>query len=495
METPLDNIKTSNLVAKFLTTQFETFTVKDFYNYLRKHSCKVTKTQVADLLYSSDYVFSLVNEEFITRAGVFTGRWFSFCPSKEEIKKNHIILGHRCMPFVNQDVNPDSYNLVSNGNFVESEPENFSMNQALDTFAMFGEGYVIPYILNDKANKTIMLSSLQYNLPVSVDLTSWSLEKLFPGQKVEFGDRILCRVVDWNKSIIEVSLQKNDMAGFVVSATALKRKEWYSMVEAALLAGFDRHGPASSIEAQLSFLFLENQETLCTKNCGSIEEFIVNSKKVKFQSYGLESRLWKADSDVPYVGNWNKQARNDLVMSEIAMMFTPSVIDAFIENQLYLQFIGKKAVSADKLIASIFPAVISEGSAEWKFVLLNIEKRFDILKKEYNSFRDFPVAEIRKRCIELFSQVSRLLCEIGSSEVPADDFPQQELVVLTQLYGHLVRMLEEVENDFAKASFPVDDVSMSLEGMEETYYEICDVLKRTVEDNRTRGYEIVTEKE
>ena len=491
----MDNTKTSLLISQYLKAQFDTFTVKDLYNYLRKHGSKVTKMQVADLLYSSDFVFPLIDQEFITRAGVFTGRWFSFAPSKEEIKKKHIILGHRCMPFVNQEVNPDSYILVSNGNQIVSEPESFSMNQALDTFALFGEGYVIPYILNDKANTSVPLSSVQYNLPVSVDLTSWSLEKMFPDQTVEYGDRILCRVQDWTHSVIDVSLLKNDTNGFVVSASAIKREEWYSEVENALLAGFDKHGPAASIEAQLSYLFLEHQESLCTKHCGSIEEFVTVSKNVKFQPYGLESRLWKSNESVPFVGAWNNHAKKDLIMSEIAMTFTPFVIDAFIENTLYLESRGKKTEPLSQLVNSIFPNVLSEGSVEWKFVLLNLEKRFDILKKTYNSFKDYPVADIRKRCIELFAQVSKLLCEIGSSDVSADEFPQQELVVLTQLYGHLVRLLEEVENEYSRENFPRDDVAMSLEGMEDTFYEICDVLKKAVEANRVRGYEIITEKD
>ena len=491
----LNSDKTSALISQYLRSQYDTFTVKDFYTYLKKNGARVTKLQVSDLLYSSDFVFPLVNQEFITRAGVFTGRWFSFAPSKEEIKKKHIILGHRCMPFVNQEVNPDSYILVSNDKLVESEPESFSMNQALDTFAFFGEGYVIPYIINDKANTSIPLSSVQYNLPVSIDLTSWPLEKLFPGQSVESGDRILCRVVDWNKCVVEVSLLKNDSSGFVVSANAIRREEWYSTLETALLESFERHGPASSIEEQLSYLFLENQESLCIKNCGSVEEFIVNSKKVKFQPYGLESRLWKVDSDVPYVGNWNSPMKKDLVMSERAMMFTPFVVDAFIENLLYQQSCGKKTQTLEALVETIFPNVLVMGSGEWNFVLLNLEKRFDILKAGYNSFRDYPVAEIRGRCLELFSQVSRLLCEIGCSEGSADDFPQQELVVLTQLYGHLVRLLEEIENEYTRDSFPADDVTMSLEGMEETFYEICDVLKRAVEANLTKGFGIISEKD
>ena len=152
----MNNEKISSLITDYLKKQFDSFTVKDMYNHLRKMGAKVTKQQIADLLYSSDFVFPLINQEFITRAGVFTGRWFSFAPSKEEIKKGHIILGHRCMPFVNQEVNPDSFILVSDGELVNSEAETFSMNLAMDTFALFGEGYVIPYILNDKANTSIL---------------------------------------------------------------------------------------------------------------------------------------------------------------------------------------------------------------------------------------------------------------------------------------------------------------------------------------------------
>lgn len=489
----MDNDKISELISDYLLAQFDTFTIKDFQTYLHRRGAKLTKMELADFLYSSDYVFPLVNQEFITRAGVFTGRWFSFCPSKEEVRKNHIILGHRCMPFVNQEISPDSYILVSDADSTEPEPQTFSMNLALDTYAMFGEGYVIPCILSDKANNSVPLASVQYSLPAFVELTSWPLDKLFPGQNFEFGDRILCQVIDWSKNIIKVALQKNDRSGFVVSASAIKREEWYSQVEDALLSEFERHGPASSIEAQLSYLFLENRDMLCTKYCGSIEEFIVSSKKVRFQPYGLESRLWRADSEIPCAGSWSNQQIDTPTLSDMKMMLTPSILDAFIENQLYKQAFGKSSLSPDDLLDSIFPNMLSAGSFERSFLLLNLKKRFDILKSTYNAFRDYPVAEIRSRCVELFSNIFRIVCGIGEPDSSADDFPQQEFVILSQLYIHLVRLLDEVENDCARDDFPADDVSLSLEGMEETFYGIRDVLEKAVEDNQVRGYGIVTE--
>ena len=43
---------------------------------------------------------------YITKAGCFTGREFGIKPSKYEIDHNILIVGHRCVPFVDGDVLP-----------------------------------------------------------------------------------------------------------------------------------------------------------------------------------------------------------------------------------------------------------------------------------------------------------------------------------------------------------------------------------------------------
>ena len=131
------------------------------------------------------------------------------------------------------------------------------------------------------------------------------------------------------------------------------------------------------------------------------------------------------------------------------------------------------------------------SSAERRLVLLNIEKRNDILEKMYNQFSDYPIADMRKRILSLFTRVSELFCEIGGSGVAADNFPQQELVILSQLYSHVVRLLEEIENVYLRPQFPTDDVSLSLEGMEETFDDISVTLFSALESNRFKGFEIV----
>ena len=84
-----------------------------------------------------------------------------------------------------------------------------------------------------------------------------------------------------------------------------------------------------------------------------------------------------------------------------------------------------------------------------------------------------------------------MFCAIGGSGISAEDFPQQELVILSQLYSHVVHLLEEVENVYIRSQFPTEDVSLSLEGMEDTFEEISGTLFSALESNRFKGFEIV----
>ena len=486
--------RTNTIIEEYLTRTLEVFTVEDFYRFLKSRGAKLSKADAREVLQVSDYVFSLVNNEFVTKAGVFTGRWFSFKPSREEVEKGSIIIGHRCIPFVNSDIPPDSISVISNDVEVESSADIFSMNLAMDTFALYGEGYVLPYIFNDKNNTELALSSVQYSMPQEIKLTCWPLKAIFGGEDFKYGDRILCRVHSWDSAIVEMIVQPSGLSDFVISDEAVQREEWYTNFENGFLESFERHGPASSIEDQLSFLFLENQEQLCIRACGSTEEFLAHTTKIGFEPYGVETRIWRKGEQVPYSGKWNGVgSERGALLSDMALTLTPRVIDAILEDRIYDKSCGKKDISEnyEDVIKKIFPNMAMISSAERRLVLLNIEKRNDILEKMYNQFSDYPIAEMRKRILSLFTRVSELFCAIGGSGIAAENFPQQELVILSQLYSHVVRLLEEIENVYTRPHFPADDVSLSLDGMEETFEDISGTLFSSLESNRFKGFEIV----
>lgn len=485
------NYLTSQIINEFLFEQTDVFTVDDLVFYVKSKGKRIKKSDAEDFLRASNNVFPLIRGEFITRAGVFSGRWFSFKPSKEEVEKGQILIGHRVMPFANQEIPPDHITIVVKGNVVEKEATVFSMNLALDTFSLFGEGYVLPYIYNDEANIDQSIVNVQYNLPTEIRLTSWPLKAIQGDETFEYGDRLLCRVVNWEEAIVEMFVQKNDLNEMVISSSAIEREEWYGYFEEGLIKSFEKNGPCNSIEEQLALLFLEEQEELCVKNCGSAEEFLKHTKKIGFSQFGVESRIWYNGESVPYVGNWNKSMAKELVLSDIMVSFSPKIIDAYIENFIFED--GKNNQTLKDLVNVIFPVYLKMSAAERNTVLLNIEKRHVILKKEYDKFSDFSIAPVRKRILRLFSMVNELLCAIGCSGLDVSNFPQQELVVLTQLFSHITRLLEEIENTYLRDQLHQGEISLSLDGMEETFDDIRDTLKASLDYNIYKGFNIVGE--
>lgn len=472
----------SVILRNYFSVQENIFSVSGFMAYLKSKGIKLSFDEALGILNSSNYVFPLINDEFITRAGVFTNKWFSIKPSKEEIKKDRLVLGHRCMPFINPDIPPCDIKIITPTARPFPRFDTFSMNFALDVFAFYGEGYVIPYIINDRANKDFSLQSVQDSLPNQTSLTCWTLSQV-AGRKMNYGERLLCRVVDWPSNTIEVQLIENELPQnkeeLQITVDDLQRERWYNYFEKGFLESFEKNGPSGSIEEQLALLFLENIDVLCVKNCGSSEEFLRHTKQIGFANYGVESRIWRTNEVVPYVGNWNNEISDELMLAEISSNFTPQIIDAYLHQNLFCKNHLKPTKTIEEIAACIFPPSLIMNKVERTAILLNLEKRNDILNKKYLGSFDNDIAPLRERTLNLFTQVNKLMCSIGGAKLDMKKFPQSELVILTQLYGHIINIIDELENIFLRLKFPVNDVMLSLNGMEETFIEIKSVLERS----------------
>lgn len=472
----------SVILRNYFSVQENIFSVSGFMAYLKSKGIKLSFDEALGILNSSNYVFPLINDEFITRAGVFTNKWFSIKPSKEEIKKDRLVLGHRCMPFINPDIPPCDIKIITPTARPFPRFDTFSMNFALDVFAFYGEGYVIPYIINDRANKDFSLQSVQDSLPNQTSLTCWTLSQV-AGRKMNYGERLLCRVVDWPSNTIEVQLIEKELPQnkeeLQITVDDLQRERWYNYFEKGFLESFEKNGPSGSIEEQLALLFLENIDVLCVKNCGSSEEFLRHTKEIGFANYGVESRIWRTNEVVPYVGNWNNEISDELMLAEISSNFTPQIIDAYLHQNLFCKNHLKPTKTIEEIAACIFPPSLIMNKVERTAILLNLEKRNDILNKKYLGSFDNDIAPLRERTLNLFTQVNKLMCSIGGAKLDMKKFPQSELVILTQLYGHIINIIDELENIFLRLKFPVNDVMLSLNGMEETFIEIKSILERS----------------
>jgi len=457
---------------EFLYTRLEPFTAQDFQAHLKKRKYKISLDEIYGFLASCDFVFALVNNQFITYAGAFTGRIFSFKPSKEEVEKGVFFGGHRFMPFMNPAYQSFHAKLFLGDTPVPRATGKLSMNQALDIYALYGEGYSIPVILEDPACEPFSFSSVQYGLPQTVTLTGFDM-KPYLDAGFEYGDRILCRVVDWKNSIIETKIRKEKHSSLKISFADMAYEEWYSIFEECMLQKFDRHGPCNSIQQQLALLFLEEQGKLCNENCGSIDEFMQHTTRLGFSQYGIESRIWKAREQVPFVGEWNKEYANQAPFPCIALLSADYVITNFIKEMLCRK---ENLDSAEELYKKIYPETLEFTEFESQFIMLHLEKRIDIVKKTYNRFIDFPLSAGRHQVLILFRKIMNLIARITDSHVPLIDLPQQDLIMANQVAEHAAAFLEEFEVSPDQAESEMEDMMTSLSGMVDSFDAIEDSL-------------------
>ncbi|MCF0241970.1 MAG: hypothetical protein HUK25_04990 [Treponema sp.] len=458
---PSENLQL--VVHEFSRTCLEPFTADDFRSYLKTKKIRLSKSEAYDILTTLDDVFALVDQKFITRAGAFTDRWFSFKPTREEVEAGAFVPGHRFMPFLDPTIYPRNATIIAGGDTIDSVPVKISTNTLMDIHAFLGEGYVIPYILTDPACDSIALSSVQYGLPTNLTVTGFSLESFFQ-QGFEFGDRILCRITDWAHSIIEAYIVKGKKS-LKMTREDMEMEEWYSHFEEAFLEKFEKHGPCRSIETQLSLLFLEEQRVLCNENCGSAEEFLMHTSQIGFQTYGIESRIWRKNEEIPYIGNWNREFLTTTPLPQIALLSSDSVITAYIKNSMSKT---GKIEDAETLYRQIFPENLSMNEFEEKFIMLHLKKRIDIVKSSYSRFTDFPLIKLRRSVLFLFNRIINLVCEVNKVNC-IEDFPQQDIIVITQILEHTVNMLDEIEEEPSRAAIDAEDMMTSLDGMTDTF--------------------------
>jgi len=108
------------------------------------------------------------------------------------------------------------------------------------------------------------LSNLNFTLPNEIELTSISLAPLIK-DGFSYGDRILCRLLDWDKGKIELEIDKRAENPFQTTDRDEERTKWYENLENYMLDSLDFIGPMDSIEEQLAYVFFFGGDI-----CGSL---------------------------------------------------------------------------------------------------------------------------------------------------------------------------------------------------------------------------------
>lgn len=469
----------------YLRTCLTLFSAKDFERNLRKLGIRTDVEECEFFLDTNSDVFALTNGLYITRAGVFTGKYFSIKPTKKELAEGVFVAGHRCMPFVDPDELPQMLHFFYKNKELPRKVMEFDSATAESFFFLAGEEFSPQFIVADPANERMIISDAESILPPIVNLTCVDISELINDVGFKNGDRLLCRVVDWDANIIEIVpvTRTVQTGGMRMRQEDLDRQQWHKNLEDILLEQFGRMGPCSSIEEQLALAFLENSYELCIPECGSVEECIIQSESVGLEQYGIETRLWRYGEDVPAIGSWNNFKQNEEMPVEFEydstdFIITDFLIDSFVKNEF-----AHKRFDVENIVAKILPDDYDLSEEEFAKLKERIARRYKMAEDNYNSFADFSLVAVREQALELYIKVASLVYKIDSSKADLKAYPQQELVTISQIYSHIMRILEHIELNPDSAMEEKEELLMSIDGMSYNfdciYDQIIDIIRET----------------
>lgn len=467
------------LAFQFLRTYLKPFSLLEMKKVLEACGIRADKDETRLFLESSPHVLSLTDGTYVTKAGAFTGEIFSMMPTGAEAEQGVLVPGDRCLPFIESERILSTLTFFANGKQIPSKRGTFETDDAIDLFMFFGEEYANQYIASDPANEDLNLAEREFELPSRIGLTGIDLGYLERNYGYKLGDRILCCVSDWDKGYINVMVVHSSDNRFNLGEVGEKRLEWFDYAEEKLLECFDLHGPLASIEDQLVDFFYDNRKKLCVPYCGSLQELMRKTRKVGFQNYGVETRLWRKDEDVPAFGQWNndvfeltEQAKSEMSYTDfVVSMFPDSALDAFVMDCFY----SKSDDVCQRFFEYVEQKPETMSDAMVSSIALSLKNKSSILSRDYNWFRDQGIGEIRHKAVELFKDVFLLSKKIDYTGRSISEFPQQELIILSQISSHILQMMDNIAMEKDAEDYR-EAMIASLDGMQWNFENISVVL-------------------
>ncbi len=486
MKMPVEDV-----IECFLRTYMDVFSLREFTSLMNELGGDFTQDECRIFLSNFSNVFELENDNFITRAGAFTNYCFTFKPTKEEFDRGVFIVGDRFMPFIDPEMNSCMLKIFKEGTTkkLKKRIEEFDSDFVLDFFSFYGIEYASQVIASDPACCELNLEESEFELPEKVKITCFDIQDLISSGEFSYGDRICCRVVNWQAGEIEFKVVQKNKNLSVLDSRDLERGNWYSVFEKEILKVFENKGPCKSMEEQLAFAFLENRENLSGDSSGSVEEYMRETTKVRYASYGVETRFWNANEEIPIIGKWNEDAEKEFLVKKyennnyLEKQFPEFILDEFVKNSLF-----NKCFDMSSVATSLYPYFKRFSSEFQNEVILKLKLRHDIIEKKYNYFADYNVGVVREKVVELYSKVNELTERVCIECLDVSVLPTQEFVVLSQIYQQLVTFL----NGFHSDQYD-DDLSLieiSVENMASSFEVISEELNRVINIERKKGFNI-----
>ncbi len=484
-----------NLLESFVRIFPIEFDEDDFVKFASITGVSCKKDEVTRFLQDSTVVFKMPAGKYLSRGKLFENRYFSIKPDKFEVENGILIIGDRCIPFMDPSMIPEGFIFFRGKKALNRKIMEIPTGIVLDHYALYGEEYAIQYINMDSCNRDINLTGMEYSLPPTLKLSVLDVSELMKKSKFKHGDRFLLQVKSFLEGHLSIEpISDHRLNPFRSTPSEEAREFWNKHMELCLAQSFDSFGPCRSIDEQLAYAVWLDSEALTSKACGSISEMLKKSELIKVTEFGVESRLWYSDRPISIVPPLSEDADSDVerkgrskISSEIAEVpVTDVVLRVFVRDSLWMHENDDSNIYS-RLIKN--EEMIESKQAE--FLKLRLKKHYSIISQNYNRFADANIGSVRHTALILYAQLLEFVCYLSQSGVPDDALPQQDLVIFSQIWSHVSKMVEEFENQLDLDSKDCSNASKSIEGMSYSVADVSPRLRKAVEEYKKQEFSII----
>jgi hypothetical protein len=451
------------------------------------HKEKWLPVEIAALINSRNLAFKLDNERWVSRRGCFGPLKFVITPSRLEIQNGIFIPGHRCVPFANPALMPHELKFYWKRRRIpptttEGPPEDF-----YPFYSIFGEEYAPQYIARDNPENEKAYNSDPYEDPTEVSIHTLDMRSLYRETAFVPGDRFVARSRNWKTGAFE--LEKIDKDKW----SREELGDWFRAAEAGFHASFERIGPGSTTDEQISYAYWYGGRRMMETPAYSLEEYLYErTETVETAAYGIETRFWFAGREIPDRDSLeDARTLNDSTYIEELLHKAGTPVSEYVVQSYVRDALFRNDANIRRVVERIIPPAVETDKRTQNALVKYIRKTLEEYKSSYNIFTDKGMGPIRQRAGELHSAVIDLSFRLLHSGADSSWFPKHTFIVLSQIQSNAAMILEDLDTDKSPPDSELQTIDNSLDGMIETYEDIKELIDDALNSFRRNNLSVV----
>lgn len=475
----------------FIFDQLDPFTIPELLRFLGESVTAATCRSAEQYLEHNHLAYEFPDEpgfekEWISRAGLFTDRSVLIVPGKDEIAAGVFIPGSRCVPFCNPSLLPHELTFYLGDQELPRKQIRVTPEDAYKQYDLFGEEYIPQYLSLDNEENAAIFSSTEYEDPDFFYINAVDMGDFYWKSGFKPGDRIAATLVDWVEGIFILDL--------VSASTIVPEREakWKAALERNLASSFKIIGAAGSMDEQLAYAYFLGGDSMFSLHATEVSHALRNSSVIAFEPYGVETRLWFKDQTVPPPDRWTISMVSlpaslfEEALVQLGLPVSIRVFDSYILDSLY-----RRETDCSLLLDRLIPVRLADNAFCIPVIERAAASRLKELQKTYNIFADNETGRLRTRFIALHSELTRFIFMLRDTGLLPGTMPEQGAVILAQIMAHAISALENLDFPVSDNPGDIDNLWLSVEGMEESFFEIKTVINEALPELLKQRFTIV----